>query len=75
MTERRRPGRPRKHGAHKVVTCRLPLELHRALGHLAVDRGVPLNDIIVEGLRDFWARSPDRKKYAHLLPHLSGQAE
>jgi hypothetical protein len=43
---------------------RLPKELHTALRHLSIDRGVSLNAVITEVLEQWWAKQPERGKYA-----------
>ena len=45
------------------LMVRLPKELHTALRHLSIDRGVSLNAIITEVLEEWWAKQPERRKY------------
>jgi predicted HicB family RNase H-like nuclease len=42
---------------------RLPKNLHTALRHLSIDRGISLNALLTEVLEDWWAKQPERKKY------------
>ncbi len=45
------------------LMVRLPKELHTALRHLSIDRGVSLNAIITEVLEEWWSKQPERRKY------------
>jgi predicted HicB family RNase H-like nuclease len=66
----RKRGRPRKLEAHKALSCRIPLDLYLALRHYSVDRGVSLNDLVIEALQNYWAHLPERKSYEALLTKL-----
>lgn len=46
------------------LMLRLPKELHTALRHLSIDRGVSLNAIITEVLEAWWEKQPERASYA-----------
>jgi hypothetical protein len=58
--ERRGPGRPRKLGEHKALSCRIPLPLYAALRHLALAQGKTFNDLVVATLTDLWEKQPPR---------------
>jgi|CZKU01.1.fsa_nt_gi predicted HicB family RNase H-like nuclease len=45
------------------LMLRLPKDLHTALRHLSIDRGVSLNSVITEVLEDWWAKQPERARY------------
>jgi predicted HicB family RNase H-like nuclease len=45
------------------LMLRLPKNLHSALRHLSIDRGISLNGIITEVLEDWWSKQPERAKY------------
>jgi len=45
------------------LMLRLPKELHTALRHVSIDRGVSLNALITEVMEDWWARQPERTRY------------
>jgi predicted HicB family RNase H-like nuclease len=47
------------------LMLRLPKELHTALRHLSIDRGVSLNAVITEVLEQWWAKQPERARYAN----------
>jgi predicted HicB family RNase H-like nuclease len=46
------------------LMLRLPKELHTALRHLSIDRGVSLNAVITEVLEQWWDKQPERGRYA-----------
>ena len=46
------------------LMLRLPKELHTALRHLSIDRGVSLNAVITEVLEQWWAKQPERGRYS-----------
>jgi hypothetical protein len=46
------------------VVIPLPKTLHRQLRFLSVDRGQPMNALIVEAVRSWWERQPEFSKYA-----------
>lgn len=43
---------------------RLPESLHHALRHVSIDRKTSLNALIIEALDSWWAKQPERPKYA-----------
>jgi predicted HicB family RNase H-like nuclease len=45
------------------LMLRLPKELHTALRHLSIDRGVSLNAVITEVLEQWWTKQPERARY------------
>jgi predicted HicB family RNase H-like nuclease len=45
---------------------RLPESLHHALRHVSIDRKTSLNALIVEVLEGWWAKQPERSKYAQV---------
>lgn len=45
------------------VVIPLPKVLHRQLRFLSVDRGRPMNALIVEAVRSWWERQPEFTKY------------
>ena len=42
---------------------RLTEDFHRALRHVAIDRGVSLNALITGVLEQWWAKQPERGRY------------
>jgi hypothetical protein len=46
------------------VVIPLPKALHRQLRFLSVDRGQPMNALIVEAVRFWWERQREFTKYA-----------
>ena len=46
------------------LMLRLPKELHTALRHLSIDRGVSLNAVITEVLEAWWSKQPEHATYA-----------
>ena len=56
---RKRKGRPPKLGDHQLFSLRLPTDLHRALKTYAFVSGKSFNDVLVEVLKDWWARQPE----------------
>ena len=46
------------------LMLRLPKELHTALRHLSIDRGVSLNAVITEVLEEWWAKQPEHATYS-----------
>jgi predicted HicB family RNase H-like nuclease len=46
------------------LMLRLPKNLHTALRHLSIDRGVSLNALITEVLEQWWGEQPERTRYA-----------
>lgn len=42
----------------------LPKELHTALRHVSVDRGVSLSALLTEVLEQWWSKQPERSKYS-----------
>jgi hypothetical protein len=59
-------GRPEKLGDHQSYTLRLPVDLHRQLRHFAVDKGVSMNDILVQVIEGWWKDRPERASYTKL---------
>lgn len=45
------------------VVVPLPKVLHRQLRFLSVERGTPMNALIVEAVRSWWERQPEFGKY------------
>ncbi len=45
------------------LMLRLPKELHTALRHVSIDRGVSLNALLTEVLEQWWAQQPERSRY------------
>jgi len=45
------------------VVVPLPKVLHRQLRFLSVERGRPMNALIVEAVRSWWERQPEFGKY------------
>jgi predicted HicB family RNase H-like nuclease len=45
------------------LMLRLPKELHTALRHVSIDRGVSLNALLTEVLEEWWSKQPERRKY------------
>ena len=43
---------------------RLPESLHHALRHVSIDRKTSLNALIIEALETWWAKQPERSRYA-----------
>jgi predicted HicB family RNase H-like nuclease len=58
----------RKESEQKFV-LRLPEDFHRALRHVAIDRGVSLNRLILEVLEQWWAKHPEHAVYAKRGAH------
>ena len=52
----------RKEPEQKFV-LRLPEDFHRALRHVAIDRGVSLNALITEVLEQWWSKQPEHMRY------------
>lgn len=52
-----------KESEQKFV-LRLPESLHYALRHVSIDRKTSLNALIVEVLEGWWAKQPERGRYA-----------
>jgi predicted HicB family RNase H-like nuclease len=46
------------------LMIRMPRDLHRALRHLSVDRGVPLNTLILQAIDEWWQRQPEHGRGA-----------
>jgi predicted HicB family RNase H-like nuclease len=46
------------------LMLRLPKELHTALRHLSIDRGVSLNAVITEVLEQWWSKQPEHMTYS-----------
>lgn len=59
--KKRGRGRPREHDERKVLSLRLPPDLHEVLGEVAWEEGVSLNTLLVEVLEDWWADHPGRR--------------
>lgn len=60
-------GRPTKPDRQKAFSLRLPAELHQQLRHYSIDQHVPLNDVIVRAVEEWWSRVPDRQTYVRLV--------
>ena len=45
------------------LMLRLPKELHTALRHVSIDRGVSLNALLTEVLEEWWSKQPEHRKY------------
>jgi hypothetical protein len=71
-TTKRGRGRPSKVGKHRAFSLRLPADLHQQLRHYSIDQRVPLNDMIVRAVEDWWSRVPDRKTYVRLVEKPKG---
>jgi predicted HicB family RNase H-like nuclease len=63
-------GRPPKLGDHQPYLVRLPTELHRQIKLYAVSKGLSLNDVLVDIIRDWWAEQPERAGIARLASRL-----
>jgi hypothetical protein len=68
MPDAKKMGRPPKLGDHRTFTLRMPTDLHRQLRHVALDRGVSMNDLLVEVIQGWWAEQPERPTYAKPKP-------
>lgn len=47
----------------KMFTVRLPLEAHRLLSHIALDRGISLSDLMVSEMVKWANAQPETTKY------------
>jgi predicted HicB family RNase H-like nuclease len=63
---KRPPGRPLKLGRHQPYLVRLPPELHRQIKLYSVSKGLSLNDLLIDIIRDWWSRQPERAGIARL---------
>lgn len=59
----RKAKEPKETDDRQGLMLRLPKELHTALRHLSIDRGVSLNALLTEVLEEWWSRQPERRKY------------
>ncbi len=51
-----------------ATAIRFPEDLHEELAQAAKDRGIPINRIVVEAVRDFLPRMIPADQYGKLLP-------